>query len=116
MEQLKKECLSEDTWKLIQERKKINAKLTKTTNIENKVALRKEYEQLKKQVKKAARKDKRNWMEDIAQRAEEAATTNNTRELYKISNLLINKKYNNGKLLYNKEGKLLMVTEEQVKR
>ena len=65
MEQLKKECLSEDTWKLIQERKKINAKLTKTTNIENKVALRKEYEQLKKQVKKAARKDKRDWMEDM---------------------------------------------------
>ena len=53
-------------------------------------------------------------MEDMHQRAKEA-TTNNIRELYKISNLFVDKKHN-GKPVYNKEGKLLTITEEQVKR
>ena len=93
-----------------------NAKRIKTIYVEYKVTIRKEYEQLNKQVKKTARKNTRNWMEGMAQREEEAAATNNIRELYKISDLLINQKHNNGKPLYNKEGKVLTTTEEQLKR
>ncbi|KAK9736793.1 hypothetical protein QE152_g11236 [Popillia japonica] len=56
--------------------------------IKKRARKRKEYRELNKGIKKRARKDKRIWADNLARRAEEAAASHNTREVYRNTRLL----------------------------
>ncbi|KAK9727543.1 hypothetical protein QE152_g19131 [Popillia japonica] len=82
-EQERKKWISEDTWNMIKKRKELKAKLNGMDgNSVNYEDIRKEYRELNKGIKKRARKDKRIWADNLARRAEEAAASHNTREVY----------------------------------
>jgi hypothetical protein len=68
-------------------------------------------------VKRAARRDKRTWAENLAQAAQKAAYLKNSRELYRITRQLARKSFtNNAPLVKGKDGKQIMAIEDQVQR
>ncbi|KAK9680408.1 hypothetical protein QE152_g39116 [Popillia japonica] len=140
-EQERKKWISEDTWNMIKKRKELKAKLNGMDgNSVNYEDIRKEYRELNKGIKKRARKDKRIWADNLARRAEEAAASHNTREVYRNTRLLAMARraeeaaashntrevYRNTRLLAkkgyqndgtrDKEGQLLTTTEDQLER
>ncbi|XP_071145171.1 craniofacial development protein 2-like [Mytilus edulis] len=68
-----KQWLTQDTWTIIDERRKIKEKVLNTKSLRLKEQLQKEYNQKNKEVKRSARKDKRNFIETRAEEAEKAA-------------------------------------------
>ncbi|KAJ3649998.1 hypothetical protein Zmor_021711 [Zophobas morio] len=116
MEKKRKKWIRDGTWNLIQERKDIKAKVNEIRQQEENGRLGAEYGKLNREIKKSAKKDKVRWTNKLAQEAEEAAATNNMRELYKITKILTNKSYNRNKPLYDKQKQLIETPEEQVKR
>ena len=77
-----KPWLSTETQKRIEERRAKKDTLNKCKTRARKAAAHKEYELANKEVKKSARHDKRNYIEALAQEAEDAAGKNNLKELY----------------------------------
>ncbi len=86
-----KPWLSKETWDKIEDRKKLKSKILNATTIEIEQELRREYKDKDKLVKRSARKDKREYVEALADQAEAAARVGNSRELYKITKLLAGK-------------------------
>ncbi|KAK9745737.1 hypothetical protein QE152_g6662 [Popillia japonica] len=98
-EERRKEWISSDTWNLISLRKTLKQKINQTLSIDEKSRMKqkinqtlsideksritKEYSKIHKNIKKSARTDKRKWIDGIATAAEEAAATQNLKELYK---------------------------------
>jgi len=78
----KKDWISDDTWGRIANRKEIKGKLLNANNEAEKTSLRRQYWEANKSVKKAARKDKRIWAENLAQAAQNAADLKNPCDLY----------------------------------
>lgn len=115
-EEIRKEWISDITWDKIKQRKDIKGRINKEKDIERKKKLAEEYGRINKEVKKAARHDKRRWTESIAKMAEEASTTNNMRELYRNTKILSGKKYNYNKPLKSKDGELITTVDGQLKR
>ena len=80
-----KEWLSEETWLKISERREINKKILNERDTNKIEVLRKTYELKNKEVKKHARKDKRDYMNNLAEEAEMAANTFDSKKLYQIT-------------------------------
>jgi len=89
----KVEWISPTTWQLVAERKHIKTKLLSTKNPEQQSALASAYRAKDKEVKKAARKDKRDYFDRLAEQAEEAARMNDMKNLYQISRKLAGKRH-----------------------
>ncbi|CAG2227984.1 unnamed protein product [Mytilus edulis] len=64
--QVHKEWITPETWKLIDERKEVNNKICQTHSERIKEKLRTKYTECNKKVKTATRKNKRDFMEDLA--------------------------------------------------
>ena len=64
-------------------------------NETEKINLRRQYRKAIKSVKKAARKDKRTWVENLAEAAQNAADLKHSRELYRITRQLAKKSFTN---------------------
>lgn len=71
---------------------------------------------MNKVVKNIARHDKRKWFKGIADRAEEAAKSNNNRELYLLTKRLPNKGQVEFGHIKDGTGNLLTANNEQLKR
>jgi hypothetical protein len=113
----RKDWISDNTWGKTAKRKEIKSKELNTDNAAEKVNLRRQYWEANKSVKKAARRDKRTWAENLAQSAQNAADSKNSRDLYRITRQLAKKSFTNaGTLVRGKDGKQLAVVEEQVQR
>ena len=87
----KKEWVKEETWKKIDERRQTKEKINNTRSERLKEQHRSFYSELNKQVKRMTRADKKDYVEKLADEAEEAAGKNDLKTLYKI-----NKQLNNG--------------------
>ena len=74
-----------------------------------------DYTATDKEVKKSIRKDKRDYIDNLAKQAEEAAGQGNLKELYMITKKLA-KFQQTDKPVKDKNGKTLTTTEEQLKR
>ena len=74
----RKEWISKDTWGRITKHKEIKGKLLKADNETEKTNFRRQYCEANKSVKKAARKDKGTWVENLAQAAQNAADLKNS--------------------------------------
>lgn len=80
-----------ETWDLINRRGEQKQQILNAKRLDEKRTVNKVYMQINKQVKRSVRKNKRNWMENLAKRAQTAAKRNNPRELYTITRILVNK-------------------------
>jgi hypothetical protein len=67
-------------------------------------------------VKKNVRRDKRQWIDEHAQRAKEAERRGTVKELYSITKILPKKVLRRDKPVRNKRGEILSTQEEQPKR
>ncbi|XP_018022732.1 craniofacial development protein 2-like [Hyalella azteca] len=79
-----KPWISNDTWRLIDERRtaKIRVESTRSERIKNR--MREEYREKDREVKRSVREDKRMWMSEKAAKAQNAAENGRQKELYSI--------------------------------
>jgi len=113
----RKDCISDDTWGRIANRKEIKGKLLNTDNETEKTSLRRQYWEANKSAKKAARKDKRIWAKNLAQAAQNAADLKNPHDLYRITRQLAKKSFINAtSTVKGNDSKQLTAVKEQVQR
>ena len=85
-----KEWISAETFRKIEKRKKKDAANKSRTRTTKEIA-QKEYAETNKNVKKSFRKDARNFVDMLANEAEEAAHYGNMRQLYSTIKMLSGK-------------------------
>ena len=108
--------MSTETLKIIEERRAKKETLNKCKTPARKAAAHKDYELAKKEVKKSAKCDKQNYIEALAQEAQEAAGKNNLKDLYMTTKKLAGKFRQTNTQIRDKQGRLLTTKEEQHQR
>ena len=88
---LNDEWLSQKTWDLIAERKKIKSQLLDAHVPSVQIHKQNDYRRIDKEIKKSARTDKRNYIEQKIIQAEDATKRGDSRILYKLTNEIIGK-------------------------
>ena len=111
-----KPWISEDSWKLIDERKKINAKIESTWSERVKDRFKEAYREKDKEVKRSVRKDKRDWVAEKAERAQNAAENGQQKELYSIVKQLAGQNMRQVSAVKSKDGELLKNKEARLAR
>ena len=111
-----KPWISEDSWKLIDERKGINAKIESTQSERLKNRFKEKYREKDKEVKRSIRKDKRDWMAEKADRAQHAAENGQQKELYSIVKQLAGQSNRQAAAVKSKDGGLLKNKETRLAR
>ena len=111
-----KPWLSTETLKIIEERRAKKETLNKCKTRVRKAAAHKDYELANKEVKKSAKCDKQNYIEALAQEAQEAAGKNNLKDLYMTTKKLAGKFRQTNTQIRDKQGRLLTTKEEQHQR
>ncbi|CAG2206050.1 unnamed protein product [Mytilus edulis] len=91
----RKQWLSDKTWENIKERKAIKMKLNASKSNRLKTKLQSDYRDKDKEVKKGAKNDRRNYVEELANEAEEASKRGELSVVYKITRQLCGKSRNN---------------------
>ena len=108
-----KEWLTTETWALITERKQLKDQVNQAQEHEEKQELQTLYWEKNRQVKKNARKDKRNFIEGLTQEAETAAGQRNMKRLYEITRTLSGKNSQPSRPVKDKNGNAITSEEEQ---
>ena len=111
-----KPWISQEAWEMIDERKEIHLKIEATRSERMKQVYRGTYKEKDKAVKKQIRKDKRKWLDNRAEEAEEAATQHHMKTLYELTKVLSNQKPRQSIAIKDKEGKILTSSEDRRKR
>ena len=75
-----------------------------------------EYTAVDREVKRSIKKDKRDYIDDLARQAETAAGQGNLRDLYLVAKKLMGKFQQTDKPVKDKNGNPLTTTNEQLKR
>ena len=91
-----KDWISTETYRAIDERRKIKEEIARTTSERIKEVKREQYKVKDKEVKRRARGDKRKRLDDIACEAEDAANGNRLSDLYRLTRELSNKRKSRG--------------------
>ena len=84
----RKAWMSEDTWKLVEERRALKAKLEAAKTRKQKLAATNMYNKKNHEVKRSCRRDKRRRTDEIAQEAEAAAEQRDMKKVYDTTRLL----------------------------
>ena len=111
-----KEWISDTTLLKIEERKRKKGEINMSRTRGDKAKKQEEYSKVDKEVKKSIRKDKRDFTDQLAKQAEDAAGQGNLKDLYMITKKLSGKFVQTNKPIRDKGGKLLTTTEEQLTR
>ena len=111
-----KEWISSNTIKRIKERKKKKATLNMSRTTADKAKAQEEYTTANKKVKRSIKKDKQDYVEELASQAEIAAGQRNFKHLYLTTRKLAGNIQTNDKSFKNKDGNPLTTSEEQLKR
>ena len=111
-----KEWISVDTIQKLEARKERKTALNTSRTRAAKVKAQAEYTAADREVKKSIRKDKREYIDDLARQAEEAAGQGNIKDLYLVTKKLSGKFQQTDKPVKDKDGNPLTTTEEQLKR
>lgn len=88
--QIHKEWITPSTWKTIDQRSKICS--THSERVKERLKTR--YSEINKEVKKATRKDRQNFVKDLAKEAEKAASDQRMGDVFQITKKLCGKKSN----------------------
>ncbi|XP_065357252.1 uncharacterized protein LOC135951515 [Calliphora vicina] len=110
----RRKWISDDTWNIISNRKDMEAQLNTARARTEKSILQYNYNLIDKAVKRSARTDKRRWIEGFTSEAQAAAETNRSRDLYKITKKLSNRKSSSSKPLKNRNGELITSKSAQL--
>nr|KAG5693286.1 hypothetical protein BaRGS_011607 [Batillaria attramentaria] len=108
-----KEWLTSDTWDLITERKRLKDLINHTDDQDHKRDLQAQYWDVNRQVKRSARNDKRNFINDLTEEAETAAGQRNMKRLYEITRTLSGKNNNPTRPVKDKNGQIITKEEDQ---
>ena len=114
-----KSWISPESWKGIEERKQLKQKSAGTRSERLKAKLQQEYRKKDLEVKKSLRKDKREWANNIAQEAEDAAKTakcEQMKDVYDATRRLCSEPPKKIDMVRSNEGNLLTKEEEVQKR
>lgn len=111
-----KSWLSKDSISKIEERRKIKENINNAKTRSQKKDIQIAYRLKDKEVKKSAKKDKRDYVDKLAIDAEKAAQTNNMRTVYNITRQLSGRKNSSNKPLKGINGTILSKPSEQLDR
>ena len=112
----KEEWITGDTWKKIDERKETKKKLNQVKPQRLKDRLQTAYSEQDKEVKRMTRKDKKEFVDKLADEAENAAERRDLRSLYKITKTLTGGFHNNDRPVKDINDKVVTSEREQVER
>jgi len=112
-EQHNKEWISEDTLRKVAERKQAKAVLMASKTRAGKQAAQEKYADIDRDIKRRVREDKRNFMDGLAEEAEEAAARGNLSEVYNITRKLSRKFQPADRPIRDLTGNLLTSQDEQ---
>lgn len=85
----RKDWISDDIQEKVSRRKRIKHRIIQAETDGEQLQI--EYREANKAIKKAVRRDKRIWAENLAESAQIAADSKNGKELYRITKILANK-------------------------
>jgi hypothetical protein len=119
-EKNKKDWMTEQTWEKIRERKRIKDEMNVCKTRVNKIEFQKKYTENNREVKRSARKDQRNYIDNLAYQAEEffkvtlTCCKGNLKELFTITKVLSKRQMKRNQPIRATDGTLLINTEEQL--
>ena len=111
----RKKWISDNTRQIIEERKAAKQSMLSGT-AEQRARASEIYREKNKEVKKSARKDKRDYTYNLAREAQTAAEKGDTRTVYKITKQLTGGFINKTTAVKDKNGNVLMKEEDQLER
>ena len=111
-----KEWISADTIHKLETRRERKTVLNNSQTRAAKAKAQEEYTAVDGEVKRSVRKDKRDYIGDLARQAETAAGQGNLRDLYLVTKKQTDKFQQTDKLVMDKNGNPLATTKEQLKR
>ena len=110
-----KTWLTASTWKMIEERGKLKEKVLSSKSSRLREQAQKDYGEKDKEVKRCARKDKRNYLEERAEEAEKAVARGDLNTVYKITKELCGQS-KQPPPVKDKKGKIITTEKEQAAR
>jgi hypothetical protein len=108
--------ISQTSWDLIDRRRLLKGKLIREQNMAQRDILRTEYSEVHKLTKRSVRRDKRRKLNDLVEKAEVAASRNDTAELYKITKEISGGKDRAPQAVADESGRLLTTAHDQLQR
>ena len=111
-----KEWISADTIHKLETRRERNTVLNNSWTRAAKARAQEEYTAVDREVKRSIKKDKRDYIDDLARQAETAARQGNLRDLYLVTKKLTGKFQQTDKPVMDKNGNPLKTTNKQLKR
>ena len=111
-----KEWISADTIHELETRREKKTVLNNSRTRAAKARAQEEYTSVDREVKRSIKKDKRDYIDDLARQAETAAGQGNLRDLYLVTKKLTGKFQQTDKPVMDKNGNPLTTTNEQLKR
>ena len=111
-----KEWISANTIHKLETRRERKTVLNNSRTRAAKARAQEEYTTVDKEVKRSIKKDKRDYIDDLARQAEIAAGQGNQRDLYLVTKKLTGKFQQTDKPVMDKNGNPLTTTNEQLKR
>ena len=112
----RKKWIRDDTWKKIEDRRQIKAKINNARSERLKEQLQTKYSVKNKEVKKSARQDRKVYYEELASEAEEAARRREIGTVYKITKELAGKGRADDGPIKSKAGERLTTERQQMER
>ena len=112
----RKEWIKDDTLEKVEERRMIKQRLLGAQNERKKEELKEEFRRLNSEVKRSARRNKREYTEDLARDAEEAARNYDMKTLYQITKKLGKKNFVTSRPIKSKTGENITGEQEQIDR
>ncbi|XP_055634032.1 craniofacial development protein 2-like [Toxorhynchites rutilus septentrionalis] len=112
----RRDWITDETWRIVDERRKAKADIGQARTISAKAAARQRYADLEKTVKRSCRRDKRDWTNSLAEEGEIAAASGDIRLLYDIYRRLSGVRTNARMPLKYRAGQLMTERTDQLKR
>ena len=116
MKRTRKEWLSDETYRKVEERRKAKQVLNVARTRQGKREANRYYNEKNREVKKSCRRDRRNSFESIAREAEGAAKKNDLRTLYMTTRKLSGIRCNQNRPIRSEDETLLTKMEDQLQR
>ena len=113
---LHKEWTSADTTHKLETRRERKTVLNNSRTRAAKTRAQEEYTAVDREVKRSIKKDKRDYIDDVARQAETAAGQGNLRDLYLVTKKLTGKFQQTDKPVMDKNGNPLTTTNEQLEQ
>ena len=112
----RKAWMSENTWRLVEERRVLEVKLEAAKTRQQKLAAVGRYNEKNHEVERSCRRDKRRRIDEISREAEEAAEQRDMKRVNDTTRLPSGRKTVQSKTVKDKNGAVLTRTEDQLNR